>query len=96
MGLKFQRFNHYQPTAPTSSDQHTDSDHTPQPMESHKSSVTLSSTAASAPQGSQNQSHTPASNLLVNNHNKHKIYKTFLINSRNIVNKINQFQSLAY
>ena len=50
---KFQCSNYYQPTAPTSSDQHIDSDHTPQPMESHESSVTLSRTAASAPQGSQ-------------------------------------------
>ena len=38
---KFQRSNNYQSTVPTSNQQ-TDSDHSPQPMEGHESSVTLS------------------------------------------------------
>ena len=41
---KFQHSNYYQSTVPTSNQQ-TDSDHSPQPMEGHESSVTLSPAA---------------------------------------------------
>ena len=40
--LSTQCYNYYQSTVSTSSDQHTNSDHIPQPVEGHKLPVTLS------------------------------------------------------